>query len=150
MKATRIFSILLCAVLALCAIGCTKKAPVPYKDSSYLGEWKANSILSRDESVIRYTTLSITFNADGTCNYNGSSAKWTPDSEGKFIVVDLGKENGTIKFNIVDEAGRVALKYRIDTYYRASEFEAKDSETVALVTKGPSADDPEAPEPVER
>lgn len=151
-KVIKITALILSVMLLLCCASCGKKAPEqPYKDSSYLGEWKANSIISRDESVIRYTTLTISFNADGTCSYNGESAKWSPDSDGKAIVVDLGKDKGIIKLNVSDDAGRVALKYRIDTYYRASEFEQKDSETVrfAASTASPdhtgSLDDPEPP-----
>lgn len=152
MKATRILCALLCAVLFLGVSSCGKKeAEQPYKDSLYLGEWKANSILSRDESVINYTTLSITLNADGTCSYNGESAAWSPDGDGKAIIIDLGKDKGTVKLNTAEEEGRLTLKYRIDTYYRASEFEQKDSDTAAPVqmTSSPdhtgSLDDPEPP-----
>ena len=151
-KVIKITALILSVMLLLCCASCGKKAPEqPYKDSSYLGEWKANSIISRDESVIRYTTLSITLNADGTCSYNGESAKWSPDSDGKAIIIDLGKDKGTVKLNTAEEEGRLTLKYRIDTYYRASEFEQKDSDTAAPVqmTSSPdhtgSLDDPEPP-----
>ena len=141
-------SLLLCLCLSLCILSCTKKEE-PYRDSGFVGEWKANSIERREENMITYRTLSIVFAADGSCSYNGESASWTPDEENGKITVTPKNSAESISLIISRDDGSITLKYRTDTYYKASEFVPKDSESVSASTAAPNgSSDPDQPEPV--
>ena len=140
-------SLILCLAIALCTVSCGKKEE-PYRDSGFVGEWKANSIETRDESVINYRTLTIKLEADGSCSYDGSPATWVPDEENGRITIRPASDEASFSLNIVRDGDKVMLKYRIDTYYKASEFTPKDSETVSAVTGTSGTHNPDDPDPI--
>ena len=121
----KLTSLVLALMLALSMVGCKGK---PYSDSSYLGEWKANSIQSRNAEEIVYTTLTLKLEADGTCNYCGRTGTWEP-LEDSSVKLSLGDE--AIKLIVAFDGDKVVLKYRIETFYRAADFVQKDRESVA-------------------
>ena len=137
----KLTSLVLALMLALSMVGCKGK---PYSDSSYLGEWKANSIQSRNAEEIVYTTLTLKLEADGTCNYCGRTGTWEP-LEDSSVKLTLGDE--VIKLIVALDGDKVVLKYRIDTFYKAADFVPKDRESVSPpTTKEAGSDDQDLPE----
>lgn len=114
--------LVLALMLALSMVGCKGG------ESVYCGEWKANSIQSRDNTEIVYTTLTLKLEADGTCNYCGRTGTWE-SLEDSSVKLSLGDE--AIKLIVALDGDKVVLKYRIETFYRAADFVQKDRESVA-------------------
>lgn len=114
--------LVLALMLALSMVGCKGG------ESVYCGEWKANSIQSRNAEEIVYTTLTMKLEADGTCNYCGRTGTWE-SLEDSSVKLSLGDE--AIKLIVALDGDKVVLKYRIETFYRAADFVQKDRESVA-------------------
>lgn len=144
----KLTALMLC-IAALFAVSSCANHPEPYSDSSFVGEWKASSIERREENVVFYNTLTLTFSADGSCDYNGERATWTPDEDNGRITVHRANGAQDISFTIVREGDAVKLKYRIDTYVRACDFTPVDSETLTPSASGTGTYSPDEPEPIE-
>ena len=130
--------LVLALMLALSMVGCKGG------ESVYCGEWKANSIQSRNAEEIVYTTLTMKLEADGTCNYCGRTGTWEP-LEDSSVKLTLGDE--VIKLIVALDGDKVVLKYRIDTFYNAADFVPKDRESVSPpTTKEAGSDDQDLPE----
>lgn len=98
--------------------------------SEYMGEWKANSLKSRDNDEITYKVATITLQEDGTCVYKGENAKWEYVAElNQFIfMLDRNGVSGTLE--IAEENGKTVLKYNTELYYRPTDFIAKEKEYI--------------------
>lgn len=98
--------------------------------SDYMGDWKANSLKSRDNDEITYKVATITLQEGGTCIYKGESAKWEYVADLNQFIFTLDKNGVSGTLEIAEENGNTVLKYNTEIYYRPSDFAVKDKEYV--------------------
>ncbi len=75
-----------------------------------------------------YEISIIELNADGSGTYKGKELVWEYSEDQQTIKVTLTKENTNTAFEIQEENGKTVLKFFQDTYYRSTDFVAKESE----------------------
>lgn len=131
----RIMIVLLAIMILLSCVACDNNSPKDDDNdkklfSEYMGEWKANSLKSRDNDEITYKVTTITLQEDGTCVYKGENAKWEYVADLNQFIFTLDKNGVSGTLEIAEENGRAVLKYNTEIYYKTSDFVAKDKEYV--------------------
>lgn len=96
----------------------------------YMGEWKANSLKSRNNDEITYKVATITLQEDGTCVYKGENAKWEYVADLNQFIFTLDKNGVSGTLEIAEENGKTVLKYNTELYYRPTDFIAKEKEYI--------------------
>lgn len=131
----RIMIVLLAIVILLSCVACDNNSPKDGDNdtkivSEYMGEWKANSLKSRDNDEITYKVATITLQEDGTCIYKGESAKWEYVAELNQFIFTLDRNGVSGTLEIAEENGKTVLKYNTEIYYRPTDFIAKEKEYI--------------------
>lgn len=131
----RIMIVLLAIVILLSCVACDNNSPKDDDNdkkivSEYMGEWKANSLKSRDNDEITYKVATITLQEDGTCVYKGENAKWEYVADLNQFIFTLDKNGVSGTLEIAEENGKTVLKYNTETYYRPTDFIVKEKEYV--------------------
>lgn len=131
----RIMIVLLAMLILLSCVACDNNSPKDDDNdkklfSEYMGEWKANSLKSRDNDEITYKVTTITVQEDGTCVYKGENAKWEYVADLNQFIFTLDKNGVSGTLEIAEENGRAVLKYNTEIYYKTSDFVVKDKEYV--------------------
>lgn len=131
----RIMIVLLAIVILLSCVACDNNSPKDDDNnkkivSEYMGEWKANSLKSRDNDEITYKVATITLQEDGTCVYKGENAKWKYVADLNQFVFTLDRNGVSGTLEISNENEKTVLKYNTETYYRPTDFIANEKEYI--------------------
>ncbi len=123
------FCILIVAVVLLLTLAACNNANNNTKNGTdFVGEWKANTLSGIVDGKQNYEISIIELNADGSGTYKGKELVWEYSEDQQTIKVTLTKENTNTAFEIQEENGKTVLKFFQDTYYRSTDFVAKESE----------------------
>ncbi len=110
----------MCLSLAACGSGTKGNDTAGSNGNDYVGEWKANVLVSATAEQKIYEVYVITLNADGTGTYRDKAGTWVySESENQIVLTLTG---ATALLEIAKDGEKTVLKFYQDTYYRASEF----------------------------
>lgn len=99
----------------------------------YAGEWKANVLKSNFENEKTYMISVIQFHEDGTGTYRGRKLDWEYSEEKniiEFITTSSTGERVESFFEIIEDDGKILLKFYRDIYYKADDFEPMENYTI--------------------
>lgn len=99
----------------------------------YAGKWKANVLKSNFGNEKTYMISVIQLHEDGAGTYRGRKLDWEYSEEKNIIEFTTTASTGESVesfFEIVEDDGKILLKFHRDIYFKADDFEPMESDAI--------------------
>lgn len=127
-----LLSILLVLLFALTACGSTKDNKSADDNTQagaeYIGEWKANTVVSVMGDTKTYEVSVIELCNDNSGTYKDKKGTWEYSEESNSIILTLSETKQGLQLEISEIDGFCVLKFYDDIYYRSEDFVAIENE----------------------